>query len=58
MVSYKKSDKKEPVKYKIVSGDTLSKIAKKHNTTVAKIKADNGLSSDTIYVGKTLNIGS
>ena len=55
---YKKSDKKEPVKYKIVSGDTLSKIAKKHNTTVAKIKADNGLTSDTIYVGKTLNIGS
>lgn len=55
---YKKSDKKEPVKYKIVSGDTLSKIAKKHNTTVAKIKADNGLISDTIYVGKTLSIGS
>jgi murein DD-endopeptidase MepM/ murein hydrolase activator NlpD len=55
---YKSSDEKEPVKHKVVSGDTLSKIAKKYSTTVAKIKADNGLTSDTIYVGKTLSIGS
>ena len=55
---YKESEEKEPIKYKVTSGDTLSKIAKKYNTTVAKIKTDNGLTNDTIYVGKTLNIGS
>ncbi|HYF33944.1 MAG TPA: LysM peptidoglycan-binding domain-containing protein [Prosthecobacter sp.] len=42
--------------YTIKSGDTLSAIARKNNTTVAKLKAANGLSSDMIRAGKTLKI--
>lgn len=42
--------------YTIKSGDTLGGIAQKHKTTVAKIKAANGLKSDLIRAGKTLKI--
>ncbi len=42
--------------YKVVSGDTLSKIAKKYKISVANIKAWNSLKSDIIYVGQKLNI--
>lgn len=42
--------------YTIKSGDTLGAIARKNNTTVAKIKAANGLKSDMIRAGKTLKI--
>ncbi len=42
--------------YTVVSGDSLSKIAKLHSSTVAKIKADNSLKSDVIKVGQKLNI--
>ena len=42
--------------YAIKSGDSLSTIARKNGTTVAKLKAANGLSSDTIRAGKTLKI--
>lgn len=42
--------------YKVVKGDTLSKLAVKFNTTVANLKALNGLKSDTIYVGQTLKV--
>ncbi len=44
--------------YTVVSGDTLSSVARKYNTTVANIKSWNKLSSDTIYVGQKLSIGS
>jgi LysM repeat protein len=37
-------------------GDTLYSLANRYGTTVDKIKQDNGLSSDTIYVGQTLQI--
>ena len=37
--------------YVIQSGDYLQKIAKKYNTTVALLKAMNGLESDTIRLG-------
>lgn len=40
----------------IKSGDTLSAIARKYGTTVAKLKALNNLSSDLIYVGANLKI--
>jgi len=40
--------------YIIVSGDTLSKIAQKFNTTVSNLKAWNGLTSDLIYVGQKI----
>lgn len=42
--------------YTIKAGDNLGAIARKNNTTVAKIKAANGLKSDMIRAGKTLKI--
>lgn len=42
--------------YTIKSGDTLSGIARKNGTTVAKLKVANGLKSDLIRAGKTLKI--
>ncbi len=42
--------------YTIKKGDTLGAIARKHGTTVAKIKAANGMKSDFIREGKTLRI--
>jgi LysM repeat protein len=42
--------------YKVKQGDTLSGIAQKYGTTVAKIKAKNGLKSDMIKIGQTLKI--
>ncbi len=42
--------------YTVKSGDTLSKIAEKHGTTVAKIKELNSLSSNNIKVGQKLKI--
>lgn len=53
---------KEPVmipgksRYSIQSGDYLQKIAKKHNTTVALIKAMNGMETDTIRAGASLMV--
>jgi cell wall-associated NlpC family hydrolase len=47
----------KPTKYVIKSGDTLSGIARKHQTTVSKIREANGLKkSDTIKVGKVLKL--
>lgn len=42
--------------YKIKSGDTLTKIAKAHGTTVKAIQAANNLTTTKIAVGKTLKI--
>lgn len=43
--------------YVVKKGDTLSKIAKEHNTTVAKLAADNDIKNiNLIYVGQTLVI--
>lgn len=42
--------------YKVVSGDTLYGIARKRGSTVAKIKAANGLKSDVIRPGQVLRI--
>ncbi len=42
--------------YEVRSGDTLSGIASRHNTTVAQIRSANQLRSDTIRVGQTLQI--
>lgn len=46
------SSKKVTVK----KGDTLSSMARKYGTSVSKIKAANGLKSDTIRDGATLTI--
>jgi LysM repeat protein len=42
--------------YTIKSGDTLGAIASRNGTTVAKLKAANGMSGDIIRAGKTLKI--
>lgn len=42
--------------YTIKSGDNLGAIARRHGTTVAKLKAANGMSSDKIRAGRTLKI--
>ncbi|MDL4842678.1 LysM peptidoglycan-binding domain-containing protein [Aquibacillus rhizosphaerae] len=44
------------VTYTVVSGDSLSVIAKKYNTTVHAIKQTNNLTLDTIYIGQNLII--
>ena len=42
--------------YTVKSGDTLTKIAKTHGTTVKAIEAANGMSTTRITVGKKLKI--
>lgn len=42
--------------YRIVSGDTLSDIASKNNTTVHALKQKNNLKSDLIFVGQTIRL--
>ena len=42
--------------YKIQPGDSLEKIARKHQTTIQAIKEINGLTNDRIIVGQTLKI--
>ena len=42
--------------YTVVSGDTLSKIARKYNTTVNAIKDLNYLKSDSLTVGQIIRI--
>lgn len=46
----------ETVTYMVRSGDTLFQIAQSYKTTVDKIKAANGLSSDILFVGQKLTI--
>ncbi len=53
------SKKKSGVRfYKVKSGDTLSEIAEKHRTSIAKIKKINNLKSDNLRIGQTLKIPS
>ncbi|MBB5037525.1 LysM peptidoglycan-binding domain-containing protein [Prosthecobacter dejongeii] len=52
----KSTAKKSSGSYKVAKGDTLYGIAKKRGTTVAKIKAANGMSSDLIRPGQSLKI--
>lgn len=44
------------INYTVVSGDSLSAIAKRYNTTVTAIKTANSLTTDTIYIGQVLKI--
>ncbi|MEH7549763.1 LysM peptidoglycan-binding domain-containing protein, partial [Neobacillus vireti] len=44
--------------YKVQKGDSLSKIASEHNTSVQEIQKLNGLNSDRIYVNQTLQLSS
>lgn len=42
--------------YTVVSGDTLSRIARDHQTTVSRLMSDNKLTSDRIFVGQRLTV--
>ena len=42
--------------YRVKSGDTLGKIARKYGTSVSRLKAWNGLKSDRIYAGQRLRV--
>ena len=44
------------ITYKVATGDSLSVIAARYNTTVSEIQRLNGLTSTAIYVGQTLKI--
>lgn len=44
----------EAFRYQVKNGDSLEKIAKRHQTTVQKIKEINSLKSDRIFVGQQL----
>lgn len=48
--------KKQPLQYVVLPGDSLSKIAQRFNTTVADIKQANRLTRDTIWPGQVLGI--
>ncbi|MBB6447609.1 C40 family peptidase [Bacillus benzoevorans] len=42
--------------YQVRSGDTLSQIAKKYNTSISSLKGLNSLSSDLIFVNQKLKV--
>ena len=50
------AEQTDSINYKVVSGDTLSGIARRYNTTVSAIKSANKLTSDMIFVNQTLLI--
>lgn len=45
-------------RYQVSRGDTLTKIAERHRTTVEAVKASNGLRSDRIFPGQVLVLPS
>jgi LysM repeat protein len=45
------------VYYKVKSGDTLGKIARKYHTSVRQLKSWNNLKSDRIAIGQRLKVG-
>ncbi len=54
--SYTAPPQIKTAKYKVRSGDTLSSISLKFGTNVSTIKSLNGLSSNLLKIGKTLNV--
>ena len=53
-----KGEQRAPIIYTVGSGDSLSVIAKRYNTTVQAIKSANHLTGDTIHIGQRLTIPS
>jgi LysM repeat protein len=50
------TDNSAAATYTVKSGDTLTRIAKTHGTTVKALKAENSLTTDRIKVGQKLKI--
>ncbi|MGH8126212.1 MAG: LysM peptidoglycan-binding domain-containing protein [Rhodanobacteraceae bacterium] len=48
----------EPADYTVVSGDTLSKIARKYSVSVEQLRRWNDLRGDTLQVGQVLQVFS
>jgi membrane-bound lytic murein transglycosylase D len=44
------------VRYRVRSGDTLSSVARRHHTSIARIKTINGLNSNELHAGQRLVI--
>lgn len=42
--------------YKVIKGDTLSKIARENNTTIAALRTLNSLKSDALSIGQILKV--
>lgn len=42
------------LRYRVARGDTLTRIARRHKTTVEQVKRSNGLRGDTIHPGQIL----
>ena len=47
---------RQPVKYRVVSGDTLGEIAHRYRVSLYSLRRANGLTTDTIRVGSELLI--
>lgn len=47
---------RQPVKYRVVRGDTLGEIAQRYRVSLYSLRRANGLNSDVIHVGKELLI--
>ena len=56
--SSKKSKNATIINYRVRGGDTLSSIARKHNSSVTKIKQANNLMGNSIYSGQKLKVPS
>lgn len=54
--NYKKTNTSSPKYHVVKSGETLESIARKYNTTVAKIKKLNNLKSDKIKVNQKIRV--
>ncbi len=50
------ADASESILYRVADGDSLGTIAKKHHTTIKKIKEANNLTGDRIITGQKLKI--
>jgi len=46
----------DAIRHTVVQGDNLFRLARRYNTTVARIKQLNGLVGDTIFIGQVLII--
>lgn len=56
LTALKMPAKPKPVQHRIASGDTLSEIAEKYNVSLRRLRQANGLKSDRIRIGQTLQI--